>query len=446
MTAPVRCAPSQASDTGSPATGAPAGSTPPQSPAILHAINHPNERESIMDLIARARLALREQQLWPLAGTQAKVAEAVFAAVEEGERTVVIVTGRPGTGKSATGIHLLATADERGLRTAMASGAPAFLETMRRIVCHGTSRLQQLFLALNRVAESHWPEGLDLLVCDGAQRLHHHSRRRQSVLDGEQRPQVRELIESATVTVFLLDEASAFDNRDRGTAAKIRAAATAIGNRVREIALAEGHREVDGPESPCLDWVEDLLWPRSLGPRPWTAMGTTRFDLAVADSPEKAEAYLADRAEEGSVRMLAGYCWRPSALRPNRPLPNDVRIGEWARPWPNPGKRGLPGAPAWRLWAAQGGFAQIGHALHTAEFEFDYTGVIIGPDLRWRNRAMITNPAANRAKWIGPVGGDRLIRAAYRTLLSRARLGTVIYATDRETRERLADLIQPAPR
>jgi hypothetical protein len=396
-------------------------------------------------LLNRAHHALREGERWGLDDAQEAVASAVADALAAKGRTVLIVTGPPGTGKTATGIHLLADAHHRGLRCAMTNPSRAFIETMRRVVCTGSKMLQERFLPPGRVLTRHWPEALDLLVCDGAQHLRAHSATtRFDVPKGERRPQALELIESARVSVFFIDEPAARRGGEVATAASIRAAAAALGDSVTELALTTGHREADSPDaSPCLDWVEDLLWPRATGPRPWT--GQARFDLAVVDSIEVAEEYLG-ACGTGSVRLLAGECWSASRWPKGGEYPADVRIGPWARPWPNPGNRALPGAPEWRLWAAQGGFGQVGHVGTAAEFEFDYTGVIIGPDLRWRDRRMVTVPESHCDGTITGIPADRHIRAAYRTLLTRARLGTVLYAVDGKTRQQLAHLIQEGPR
>ena len=63
---------------------------------------------------------------------------------------------------------------------------------------------------------------------------------------------------------------------------------------------------------------------------------------------------------------------------------NDEIIGDYVRPWnarPNAGRL-APGIPTSNLWAYDGGGVnQIG-CIYTAQgFEFDYVGVIFGPDL-----------------------------------------------------------------
>jgi hypothetical protein len=121
------------------------------------------------------------------------------------------------------------------------------------------------------------------------------------------------------------------------------------------------------------------------GPTEWA--GDEHFDVEVVDSPYELEAYLASKLEAGySARMAAGYCWPWSDPRPDGTLVADVRIGDWAKPWNLKGDRAIGGAPASALWATDpAGFGQVG-CIYTAQgFEYDYAGVILGPDLVWRD-------------------------------------------------------------
>jgi DUF2075 family protein len=71
--------------------------------------------------------------------------------------------------------------------------------------------------------------------------------------------------------------------------------------------------------------------------------------------------------------------------------------------------------------------------------------VIIGPDLVWRggkwvtDRAASKDPVFNRSTSDAEV--DRLIRNTYKVLLTRGMVGTVVYSTDPETRQKLRELV-----
>lgn len=62
----------------------------------------------------------------------------------------------------------------------------------------------------------------------------------------------------------------------------------------------------------------------------------------------------------------------------------DVRVGEWPMPWnarDGVGRLG-PGIPESNFWAsAKEGTDQVGCVYTAQGFEFDYVGMIVGPDL-----------------------------------------------------------------
>lgn len=125
---------------------------------------------------------------------------------------------------------------------------------------------------------------------------------------------------------------------------------------------------------------------------------TPHFDIEVVDSPYEMEAYLATKLEGGdSARMAAGYCWPVE-----RPL--DLTARWWrmcasaSGPSPNlKGDRAIGGAPAAALWATDpAGFGQVGCVYTAQGFEYDYAGVIFGPDLVWRDGRWVAVRAANK--------------------------------------------------
>lgn len=144
-------------------------------------------------------------------------------------------------------------------------------------------------------------------------------------------------------------------------------------------------------------WVESLLGLRPGGPQPWPDDDT--FQLMLADSPECLEEDLRRRLESGyGARITAGVCWGWSKPRPDGTLVHDVVIGVWRRPWNLNADTALNGIPPSSLWATDsGGFEQVG-CIYTAQgFEYDYSGVIIGEDLRPTNSQHLQSFADPRA-------------------------------------------------
>ncbi len=146
--------------------------------------------------------------------------------------------------------------------------------------------------------------------------------------------------------------------------------------------------------------------------------------------------------------MTAGYCWPWSDANKDGSLPANVQIGNWSRPWNSKSDRRVGDAPSAPLWATEdGGFDQVGCVYTAQGFEYDWNGVILGPDLVWRDGQFTTIRSANRdpdmrnSKRVGDARFNKLVRNVYKVLLTRGMVGTVIYSADEETRDALHALV-----
>jgi hypothetical protein len=165
--------------------------------------------------------------------------------------------------------------------------------------------------------------------------------------------------------------------------------------------------------------------------------------VVVADSPWELVAHLSTMLAGGySARIAAGYCWPWSDPRKDGSLVADVQIGDWSRPWNLKGDRSVGGAPAAALWATDpAGFGQVGCVYTAQGFEYDYAGVIVGPDLVWRDDRWVSVRAANRdpdfknRTRVEDADFDRLVRNVYKVLLTRGMRGVTIHSTDRQTQD-----------
>lgn len=233
-----------------------------------------------------------------------------------------------------------------------------------------------------------------------------------------------------------------------GTKEEIQRAAAAEGLDCTVVDL-DGQFRCGGSEA-YEKWVIDLLGLDGGTPHRWEPDG--KFKLLTAETPQELEDFLTARRDEGyGARMSAGYCWKwTTKITPTMTaLPADVVIGNWARPWNVYGDRSVLGAPPAPLWATDpAGFTQVGCVYTAQGFEYDWSGVIIGPDLVWRTDHWVVVRSASKdpsfTKATSDEGIDRLIRNTYKVLLTRGMVGTIVYSTDPETREKLRSLIQPA--
>ena len=363
-------------------------------------------------------------------------------------KSVVIVTGGPGSGKSVIALSLLGDLARRGRSVLHATGSRSFTQTLRKVAGQRQPRVQRMFKYFNQFMEAE-PNDLDVLILDEAHRIRETSvdRYTKAALRTGRR-QVDELIAAARVPVFLLDQHQVVKPGELGTAEEIRQYAADLGFEVFQIDLDAQFR--CGGSEEYVQWVQRLLGLAEDGPVEW--QGDPAFDVRVADSPEAMESLLKDKIAGGyGARISAGYCWPWSNPRPDETLVEDVQIGGWARPWNVKGDRKVGEAPPAALWASDpNGFGQVG-CIYTAQgFEYDWSGVILGPDLVWRNGRFTTvrdankDPAFKNRKATDDAAFDRLIRNTYKVLLTRGMTGTVLYSPDAETRDALHELVGTA--
>jgi hypothetical protein len=400
-------------------------------------------------LLAVAAEEIRDREQFVLLDEQRVAYNLVLHATEAARagdaKTVVIITGGPGTGKSVIALSLLGELARRGRTAVHATGSRSFTQTLRKVAGKGSGRTQRLFRYFNDFIAAE-RNGLEVLIADEAHRIRESSASRftpASLRTG--RPQVDELISAARVPVFLLDEHQVVRPGELGTVEDIEGHARKMGLAIRKISLDDQFR--CGGSEAYMQWVRRLLGLAPGGPTRWD--GDPAFAVQVADTPQELEHLLRSKLNQGyGARMAAGFCWPWSPPRPDGSLVPDVVIGDWARPWNLRSERSVGGAPPSALWATDpAGFGQVGCVYTAQGFEYDWNGVIMGPDLVWRDGGWIARRDASRdpdlrsLKKVSDHEFGRLVRNVYKVLLTRGMIGTVIYSTDPETRALLRSLV-----
>ncbi|MBF4997804.1 DUF2075 domain-containing protein [Nocardia sp. BSTN01] len=372
----------------------------------------------------------------------------VRLARQTDQKSVVVVTGGPGSGKSLIAVSLLAELHREGYRVRHATGSLAFTESLRKFPGKGSRELQDLFKYFRNFSDCEKNE-LDVLICDEAHRIREVSTNRFTPrAQRTSRPQVDELMAAARVPVFLLDEHQVVRPDEVGTVHAIRDHAARAGYVVHQIELDGQYR--CGGSAEYDEWVRRLLGLRIGGPTPW-AGDSAALDVRIAETPQEMETFLRDKNADGwTARIAAGYCWPWSSPREDGTLVDDVVIGEWAKPWNLRGERAVGGAPPSSLWATDPrGFEQVGCVYTAQGFEYDWSGVIIGPDLVVRDGHLTTVRDATKDKALKgtktkPVGDetfDTLVRNIYKVLLTRGMRGVVIHSVDPDTQAFLKSLV-----
>ena len=397
-------------------------------------------------LLALAAEEVQEREQFVLLDEQQTAYALVMRAVERSYRLntkeVIVVSGGPGSGKSVIALSLLGELARRGRPALHATGSSAFTQTLRRVAGRRAPRVQQMFRYFNQFIDAD-QNGIDVLICDEAHRIRETSVNRYTRAELRSgRPQVEELISAARVPVFLLDEHQVVRPGEIGTVDDIRAAARSFGLETRVIDL-DGQFRCGGSRA-YEQWVLRLLGLEVGGPVEWD--GDPAFQVAVADAPSPMEDRLRSMLTQGyGARLAAGYCWRWSDPVKGGGLLDDVQIGSWHRPWNNKKQTSHGGAPGTPFWASDdAGFDQVGCVYTAQGFEYDWAGVIMGPDLVWRTDRWEAHPehSFDTAVKRGTADEfDRAVRNTYKVLLTRGMRGTLLYSTDTETQELLRSLV-----
>jgi uncharacterized protein len=402
-------------------------------------------------LLALAAEEVQQREMFRLLDEQQVAFRLVTRAVQQSRRgaqkRAVIILGGPGSGKSVIALSLLGELSREGRTVLHATGSSAFTQTLRKVAGRRAPRVKAMFRYFNQFGELE-PNELDVLICDEAHRIRETSANRYTPAKARTGVrQIDELLQAAWVPVFLLDEHQVVRPGELGSLEEITAAAERLGIEAAVVHL-DGQYRCGGSKA-YEDWVRQLLGLQAGGPVAWH--GDDRFDVMVAGSPYELETVLAARQAEGfSARITAGYCWPWGDARADGSLPEDVAVGDWKRPWNNRKETSVGGVPGRSFWASDpAGFGQVGCVYTAQGFEYDWSGVILGNDLVWRDDRWVAQPGKSfdsQVKKASLPDFDRAVRNTYKVLLTRGMLGSVIFSTDPETQgmlERLARRREP---
>jgi uncharacterized protein len=355
------------------------------------------------------------------------------------EQSAFLIRGGPGTGKSVIAVNLLAELSGDGYVTQHATGSKAFTENLRKVV---GPRAKAQFNYFNSFAAAE-PQVLDAIVCDEAHRIRENSNHRYMKKENRSDlPQVEELMQAAKVSVFFIDDRQVVRPGEVGSSDLIKDAATRLGIPVFEHELETQFR--CGGSDAFVGWVDNTL---EVTRTPFVMWDPgEEFDFQIVDSPQELELLIRNKAREGhSARLTAGFCWPWSDPRPDGSLVSDVELHDWSMPWnakPDAGRLAA-GIPKSNYWASDpAGLEQVGCVYTAQGFEYDYAGVIFGPDLIWRPRkGWIGQPMSSydsivkRGSSKDPARFTELVKNTYRVLLTRGLLGCYVYFDDDQTRD-----------
>lgn len=354
-------------------------------------------------------------------------------SVKNNKKQVMVIEGGPGTGKSVMAINLLVNLINEGLMALYVSknSAPRDVYASKLKGTIRKTEIDNLFKGSGSFTESKLNE-FDVIIVDEAHRLNEKS----GFYGNQGENQVKELIKASKFALFFIDENQRVTLKDIGRVDLIKKYAKEFGADIISGELVSQFR-CDGSDA-YIAWLDDVLQIRETANSHDYGVD---YDFRVYDNPHDMlhEVESLNRINNKS-RLLAGYCWEwPTAERANTKY-KDIIIPEHSF------------EISWNLsdsiWAIDQDSVNEAGCIHTAQgLEFDYVGVIIGPDIRYENNTVITD-ITKRAKTDQSLKGiktmaknnpeqaqliaDQIIRNTYRTLMTRGQKGCFIFCTDPE--------------
>lgn len=374
-------------------------------------------------LVDQLNKMIQDKKEYTLIDEQKVIAEAIKKEAKKAfvsnKKSVVIIKGGPGSGKSLIAINALGELLKIGLMGAYVSKNMAPRKMYKNsLVWNNEISVHELFKSsgyffLNKENK------YDFLLVDEAQRLQEKSGVHNNV--GEN--QIKEIINAAKLSVFFIDEAQTVTLRDIGSIANIKYFANYYHASILEIELNSQFRCKGS--STYLDFVEGFLYNKKFDAK-------FDFDFQVIDSPQELRNLIKKKNTNNNARLVAGFCWKRNAREADNPEFMDIKINDFEASW------NLKHGEVFATRASA--INEVGCIHNVQGLEFDYIGVIIGPDLKYENRKVITDykKRANTEKSLYGLYvlmkqdkeyyedlADKIIRNTYRVLLTRGIKGAM---------------------
>jgi DUF2075 family protein len=397
---------------------------------ILYEIDKGNIRPS-KKLVDHVNSLFEGNQEFVLLDEQKKTFELVKdICINEKDKTVVIINGGPGTGKSVVAMNLLGNVLKRKNAIFIAPNS-----SFRDVI------VSKLTSKYDRIRVAHLLKGsgsffgarkntFDVLIVDEAHRL-----KNGNAFMYKGKNQVEDIIKAANISVFFIDEKQMIRPDDIGTIGEIERVAKLNEAKIEKFQLSAQFR-CSGADG-YVNWVDDVLQLQSTGN--FDGWNKKDFDFKIFDDPNKLREEIQNKSNAGlNARLLAGYAWKWTAATAGNSNGQieDVAIPEFdfRLPW-NSRQSGT-------TWAIDPeGIDQVG-CVHTSQgLEFDYVGIIVGKDLQYNQNTgryyttwdSYLDTKGKQGLKNKPEELNRLVRNIYRILFTRGIKGCYVYFLDKET-------------
>jgi len=346
--------------------------------------------------------------------------------VKSEEKSVIIIPGGPGTGKSVIALEVMAELMRMGLVVFHATGSSAFTNTLRKILGTRCAKQFKFFNSFTEVKKNE----IHVLICDEAHRIREVSANRYTPKAKRTgTPQIDELINASKISIFFIDEKQRVRPNEVGTIKLIEDSAKKHSAKTYVMPELKTQFRCAG-SSKYLDWVESLL--KISNEKPFLLdKKEMKFKIVKSAGELKKIIDKKNKAKKNSARIVAGFCWKWSKTNSDGSQVKDVKIGDFEMPWEN--KEGN----LWKWATYDSGMEQVGTVYTSQGFEFDHIGVIFPEDLIYneKNGEWEAQPEKSFDTVVKRNKEDMInhLKNVYRVLLTRAHKEVYIYFMNKTT-------------
>ena len=346
-------------------------------------------------------------------------------------KTVILINGGPGTGKSVISMSLLGGLLKIKQNVVFVAPNASFREVMLDKLTQGrdTSRAKFLLSGSGKFFGAN-ANVFDTIVVDEAHRL-----KNETAFMYKGKNQIQDIINAAKVSIFFVDEDQIIRPEDIGSLTEIKRVSHMYNAELIELELKAQFR-CSGADG-YINWINDVLKIKDTAN--FDGWDKKDFEFKIFENPDELRKLIKAKADQGlNARILAGYAWEwtPENQGNSNSQVNDVKIPElnFEMPW-NSRKVGT-------TWAINSeGINQVG-CVHTSQgLEFDYVGIIVGNDLKFNEEtnefysewALYKDSKGKQGLRNDPERLCKMIRNIYRILMTRGMKGCYVYFTDKGT-------------
>lgn len=361
----------------------------------------------------------------------------VLNAYKSVKKQVIIIKGGPGTGKSVLALNALGELLALGLVGAYVSKNMAPRKVYKNILTTPDNAfcVNDLFKSSGCFFKERFNK-YDFLLVDEAHRLQEKSGIRNKL--GEN--QIKEIIGASKCSIFFIDEHQAITLKDIGSISNITYFAKELDANTTEFELTSQFR-CNGSDS-YLDFIDNFLYNKR-------TCVNFHFDFRVIDTPSELYELVKMKNTSNNARLLAGFCWNRYSKQADNQDYHDIKIGDFSLSW------NLKHGEEFAI--RENAINEVGCIYNVQGLEFDYVGVIIGPDLIYHDRKLYTDYSKRASTEKSLYGlqvllkedkekyeklADTIIRNTYRVLLTRGMKGCYVYACDEKLQEHLKTIVE----